>query len=211
MGVTETLCQTITRLTFANLPQQVITVAKRIILDGIAVAVAGAREDGPRIAADHVKELGGTPTSTVIGQGFKTSPVSAAYVNGVSMHVLDYEPMWSPPTHATSPTLPTVLALAEKEGTTGRDIITAFVKACELQGRLRLASRQYEPGKLKFHPPSVVGVMGSVVAASHLLGFTFDQLQTRLGHRRFTRRGRDGECRHDDQGHALWMGGGGGA
>ena len=119
--------------------------------------------------------------STVIGHGFKTSPVSAAYVNGVSMHVLDYEPMWSPPTHAASPTLPTVLALAEMVNASGREVIAAFVKACEIQGRLRLASQQYEPGKLKYHPPGVVGVMGSAVAASHLLQFTTEQLQHALG------------------------------
>ncbi|MGE0679941.1 MAG: MmgE/PrpD family protein [Candidatus Binatia bacterium] len=181
MGITETLCQTITQLTFEHLPQPVVAVAKRIILDGIAVAVAGAQEDGPRIIAEHVRELGGTPVSTVVGHGFKTSPVSAAYVNGVSMHVLDYEPMWSPPTHAASPTLPTVLALAEKEHVSGREVITAFVKACEFQGSLRLASRQYEPGKLKFHPPGIVGVMGSAVAASHLLGFSSEQLRHALG------------------------------
>jgi aconitate decarboxylase len=179
--VTKELCHTIVQLSFDALPSQVVAVAKRIILDGVAVAVAGAREDGPRIAAEHVKELGGTPVSTVIGHDCKTSPVSAAYVNGISMHVLDYEPMWSPPTHATSPTLPTVLALAEMENTAGRDIITAFVKACEIQGRLRLASRQYEPGKLKYHPPGVVGVMGSAVAASHLLCFSAEQLQHALG------------------------------
>lgn len=181
MGVTETLCHTIARLAFADLPQEVVAVAKRIILDGIAVAVAGAQEDGPRIAADHVCELGGTPIATVVGHGFKTSPVFAAYVNGVSMHVLDYEPMWSPPTHATSPTLPSVLALAEKGHVSGREVITAFVKACELQGRLRLASRQYEPGKLKFHPPGVVGVMGATVAAAHILGFSTEQLRHALG------------------------------
>ncbi|MBI3757234.1 MAG: MmgE/PrpD family protein [Deltaproteobacteria bacterium] len=179
--ITKALCQAVVQLSFNALPAQVIAIAKRIILDGVAVAVAGAHEDGPRITAAHVHDLGGTPMSTVIGHGFKTSPVSAAYVNGVSMHVLDYEPMWSPPTHAASPTLPTVLALAEMVNAPGREVITAFVKACEIQGRLRLASRQYEPGKLKYHPPGVVGVMGSAVAASHLLQFTPEQLQHALG------------------------------
>ncbi|MBI3800654.1 MAG: MmgE/PrpD family protein, partial [Deltaproteobacteria bacterium] len=181
MKVTELLCQTIVQTTFDSLPSQVVEVAKRIILDGIAVAVAGAAEDGPRIVAEHVKSLGGTESSTVLGRGFKTSPVSAAYVNGVAMHVLDYEPMWSPPTHATSPTLPTVLALAEVENASGREVIAAFVKACELQGRVRLASQQYTPGKLTYHPPGVVGVMGSVVAAAHLLNFDQPQLQNALG------------------------------
>ncbi len=179
--VTQALCHTIVQLSFDALPSQVVAVAKRIILDGIAVAVAGAHEEGPCIAVEHVSDLGGKPVATVVGHGFKTSPVSAAYVNGISMHVLDYEPMWSPPTHATSPTLPTVLALAEQEGASGQDVITAFVKACEVQGRLRLASHQYEPGKLKYHPPGVVGVIGSAVAASHLLSLKSEQLQNALG------------------------------
>ena len=142
MRATEILCQTITQTTFASLPSQVVEVARQIILDGIAVAVAGSAEDGPHIVAEHVKSLGGTESSTILGHGFKTSPVSAAYVNGIAMHVLDYEPMWSPPTHATSPTLPTVLALAEVENASGREVIVAFVKACEVQGRIRLASQQ---------------------------------------------------------------------
>lgn len=181
MHPTEELCQIITQTTFATLPSPVVEVAKRIILDGIAVAVAGAGEEGPRIVAEHLKSLGAKAVSTVLGQGFKTSPVSAAYVNGIAMHVLDYEPMWSPPTHATSPTLPAVLALAETERATGQEVITAFVKGCEIQGRIRLASQQYEPGHLKYHPPGVVGVMGSAVASAHLLKLDQQQLQNALG------------------------------
>jgi 2-methylcitrate dehydratase PrpD len=181
MHITESLCQSIIQTSFASLPSQIVEVAKQIILDGIAVAVAGSAEDGPRIVAEHVKSLGGTESSTILGHGFKTSPVSAAYVNGIAMHVLDYEPMWSPPTHATSPTLPTVLALAEVENASGREVIAAFVKACEVQGRIRLASQQYTPGKLTYHPPGVVGVMGSAVAASHLLNLNVTQLQNALG------------------------------
>ena len=178
---TEQLCQIITQTTFATLPSLVVEVAKRIILDGIAVAVAGAGEEGPRIVVEHLKSLGANAVSTVLGQGFKTSPVSAAYVNGIAMHVLDYEPMWSPPTHATSPTLPAVLALAETERAIGQEVITAFVKGCEVQGRIRLASQQYEPGHLKYHPPGIVGVMGSAVAAAHLLKLDQQQLQNALG------------------------------
>jgi len=74
-----------------------------------------------------------------------------------------------------------VLALAEVEGASGREVIAAFVKACEMQGRIRLASQQYTPGKLTYHPPGVVGVMGSAVAAAHLLTCDQDQLQNALG------------------------------
>ncbi len=180
-SVTAALCQAIVSTTFEVLPRQVVEIAKRIVLDGIAVAVAGSVEEGSRIVAEHVKSLGGTASSTVFGNRFKTSPVSAAYVNGISMHVLDYEPMWSPPTHATSPTLPVVLALAETEQASGQDVLAAFVKGCEIQGRIRLASQQYTPGELQYHPPGVVGVMGAAVAASHLLALGQAQLQNALG------------------------------
>ena len=181
MSVTEQLCRTLIQTRFETLPPAVVAVAKRIILDGLAVAVAGSLEDGPRIAAEHVKSLGGTPVSTVFGAGFKTSPVSAASVNGIAMHVLDYEPMWSPPTHATSPTLPAVLALAEMEQASGQDVITAFVKGCEVQGRIRLASQQHTPALLKYHPPGIVGVIGSAVASAHVLKLDQLQLQNALG------------------------------
>jgi len=181
MHVTEALCRTIVYTTFDSLSAQVVEVAKQVILDGIAVAVAGSTEAGPRIVAEHVRSLGGKESSSVLGYGFKTSPLFAAYVNGVSMHVLDYEPMWSPPTHATSPTLPAVLALAEAEGAPGREVIAAFVKGCEIQGRIRLASHQYTPATLKYHPPGIVGVMGSAVAAAHLLALDLNQLQNALG------------------------------
>lgn len=181
MNVTEQLSYIITTTTFATLPSDVVAVAKRIILDGIAVAVAGAGEEGPRILADHIRSESAKEVATVLGLGFKTSPVSAAYVNGVSMHVLDYEPMWSPPTHATSPTLPAVLALAESTKASGQEVITAFVKGCEIQGRIRLASQQNAPGHLKYHPPGIVGVMGSAVAAAHLLGLEEQQLRNALG------------------------------
>ncbi len=181
MQVTASLCHTLTQMAFDTLPTEVIQVAKRIILDGIAVAVAGAREQGPTIAAEHVKSQSGKDIATVIGHGFRTSPVLAAYANGISMHVLDYEPMWSPPTHATSPTLPAILALAQERPVSGQEIISAFVKGCELQGHIRLASHQYAPGEFTVHPPSSVGLMGSAVASAHILGLSQEQLQHALG------------------------------
>ena len=60
----------------------------------------------------------------VIGFGFKTSPVQATYVNGSSMHVLDFEPMWSPANHQLSTSLPGILALAEYRDIDGREAAT---------------------------------------------------------------------------------------
>lgn len=181
MGITETFCRNIAACEFAALDARTLEAAKRLILDGIAVAVAGSHEEAPNILAAHLMEFGCAERCTAIGFAFRTSPVHAAYLNGASMHVLDYEPMWSPPNHATSTTLPAVLALAEAIGAGGREVLTALVKGCEVQGRLRVASGQIEPRDLVFHPPGVVGVMSSAAAAGHLLRLDADRLRHALG------------------------------
>ena len=181
MGITGMLCGILERISAESLPPSAIAAARTLILDGIAVGVAGSRESAPRILAAHLRELGGTEQATAINFAFRTSVVSAAYLNGASMHVLDYEPMWNPPNHATSTTLPAVLALAELTGASAMELITALVKGVEAQGRLRVASRQYEPRDLVFHPPGVVGVIGSAVAAAHLLRLDAVQLGNAIG------------------------------
>ena len=158
---------------------------KSLLIDGLAVASAGATEDGPRILAEMTRSEGAKPVASVIGMGFATSAPSAARINGVSMHVLDFEPMWNPPNHVLSTILSALLALAEKlegEGKQpqGRALLRALGKGVEAQGRLRVASKQYEPAKLLFHPPGVVGPIASAAACGTLLGLDARQLSTAM-------------------------------
>ncbi len=166
--------------TSSSLDDQAIAAVRLLIADGIAVAVAGSVEEAPGIVAAHVQDMGCREESSVWSFGFRTSPSQAAYANAVSMHVLDFEPMSSPPTHAVSPTLPVALALGEMLKANGREIVTACAKGFEMQGRVLLAS-SHERGALPFHTPGVVGVMGSAVAASHLLRLEPKQIQHALG------------------------------
>ena len=167
-------------VTFETLDDKTVAAVKLLIADGIAVAVAGSTEAAPRLVAEHIRGMGCREEASVWGFGFKTAPVHAAYANAVSMHVLDFEPMSSPPTHAVSPTLPVALALVEAMRATGRDIVAACAKGFEMQGRVLLASA-HDRGSLPFHTPGVVGVMGSTVAASHLLQLDPAQLRNALG------------------------------
>jgi aconitate decarboxylase len=158
-----------------------------LLLDGLAVAVAGAAaERGPGLMAAQARSESPDGPSTVIGQGFSTSVVNAARVNGMAMHVLDYEPMWNPPNHALSPLLPALLALAEKReqqggGPQGRIVLRAIAKGVEAQGRLRLASGQIEPAKLSLHPPGAVGPLASALACGEMLGLDDERLAAAVG------------------------------
>jgi hypothetical protein len=119
MPVSQDLSVLISQAEFRSLPSEAVEVAKTVILDGLGVTLAGPVEPPARIVAEYTREMGGTPHCSVWSQGFKTSPVMAAFANGVAGHVLDYEVMWHPATHATSPTLPGILALAESQQRSG--------------------------------------------------------------------------------------------
>lgn len=182
MGTTEVLARHIVETTYDSLPAEVVRAAKDVILDGVGVMLAGSREEPPRIVADYAREMGGAPRCTVFGFGFKTSPPMAAFVNGISGHVLDYEPMWHPATHATSPTLPSILALAETHDVSGKDAITALAVAFEVQGRLRLGGfRAEQIERNGFHPPGTVGPLGAAAAGAVLLRLDVQQTRWALG------------------------------
>ena len=181
MGLTRDLCVIIHGTSSTALGAECVDRVKQAIADGIAVALAGCREPPVAIGAEHARSLGGAPQASVWGWGFKASVVQAACINAMATHVLDFEPMWSPPTHAVSPTVPVAFALAETRAVTGGQIITAVAKGLEIQGRLQFAGDQYIPEKLKFHPPGVAGVFGSAVVASTLLGLDVEGLQHALG------------------------------
>jgi 2-methylcitrate dehydratase PrpD len=179
--VTAQFCESIGEITAERLSTEVLSAVRSLILDGIAVAIAGSRERAPTILAQHLRDLSYSGQSTVLNFGFKSNAVGAAFVNGASMHVLDYEPMWNPPTHALSTTLPTVLALGEALALAGPELTVALTKGIEAHCRLRLASRQYEPRGLRFHPPGIAGPIGSAVAAAHLLRLDAEQLRNAIG------------------------------
>lgn len=179
-NATARLSAQISQITFDALDQATIAAVKRLLADGVAVAIAGSTEAAPTIVADYVREMAGNPVASVWGGGFKTTPGNAAYANAVSMHVLDFEPMSNPSTHAVSPTVPVAFALAEARHADGREIIAACAKGFEIQGRLLLAANP-KRGSLPFHTPGVIGVMGSAVAASHLLNLEPSQLANALG------------------------------
>src|SRR4029078_1452429 len=77
---------------FAGFPAEAIAIAKRCIIDGLGVLLAGSTH--PAGAIVHAPVEGADPRrdATVLGpMPFKTSAASAALVNGTSGHALDWD------------------------------------------------------------------------------------------------------------------------
>lgn len=180
-SVTAQILARIEAMTFERFPAELLVAVRMLVLDGIAVAVAGARlERAPTILADYLDAQCGSGEVSALGLGRQYSASSAALLNASSMHVLDFEPIWRPATHALSPVLGAILALAEQEQQGGRELTTALVRGIEIQGWLREAG-DAESRDLRFHPPGVVGPIGAAMACSTLLGFARDDTANALG------------------------------
>src|ERR687885_2793583 len=73
-------------------PPAVQHLAKRSILDGLGLALAGQVAETGRLVAAHLADLGcaGGP-STVLGTATRLPPRFAAFANGVAIHADDYD------------------------------------------------------------------------------------------------------------------------
>jgi 2-methylcitrate dehydratase PrpD len=169
-------------LSYADLPDDVRMLARQCVLDYVACTLAGAREELTSIVLAEMQEQGGAPVATVIGHSVRLPVMSAALVNGSASHALDFDDVNMAMTgHPSVVLLSALLALAEERGSSGRDVMTAFVAGYELQCRLGLLLAPGHYNGLGFHATGTLGSFGAAAACAHLLGLDAEQFATALG------------------------------
>lgn len=170
-------------------PADVRAKAVEHIVDGVAVMLAGSRTDCAQKLADYVGERCGSPSSTVIGFGFKSSASDAALVNGTSGHADDYDDtqlstapdrIYGLMTHPTVPVLAAALAIGEVTGCSGRELVEAFIVGFEVECKIAEAIKpdHYRRG---FHSTGTIGAFGAFAASGRLLGLGELELRHALG------------------------------
>ena len=181
-GLTRALAEQARTLTYADLPIDVRKLARQCLLDYVACTLAGSKDELAGILLAEMQEQGGAPTATVIGHGARLPVLSAALVNGAASHALDYDDVnLSMTGHPSVVLLSALLALAEERGSSGTDVMTAFVAGYELQCRLGLALAPGHYNTLGFHATGTLGSFGAAAACAHLLGLDEAQFATAMG------------------------------
>ena len=175
MGATEERLATFVTETSAEaIPPEAFSKAGNAAFDCLGVTLAGAAQPLGRMITAFVEEEEAAPVSTVIGSSVRTSPYMAALANGTLGHALDYDDMGGFG-HPSVALLPTALALGEKLGASGRDILEAYIIGFEAACHLRNGS-SYVQGIRGFHNTAVFGTIGATAVAARLLGL--DRRQT---------------------------------
>ena len=180
-GATESLARFAIETKTSSVPSDVVHAARRAILDTIGVALAGSVEPVSRIIADHARDQGGATESAIWGTSKRVGALNAALANGTSAHALDFDDTHEAMRgHPSVPVLPAVIAMGERLGASGADVLAAFAIGVEVECKLgRLAG--YEPYDRGWHVTATHGVVGATVAAGRLAGLSIDQMCQAIG------------------------------
>ena len=182
--VTAKAARWVAGLRYEDIPDDVIEFAKRSILDGIGCAVRGLGMEAGALILTYAEGLGnGAPEAAIWGSGLRVPSRVAGLVNGTSAHVPNIGDSFNAhPVHTNYLMPQAAIAVAEKEGFTGRDVIVACVAGIEVCLRAALATHVSDEGGY-FHPDGrgwqatgVVGAIGTSVTVGKLLGLDEERM-----------------------------------
>jgi 2-methylcitrate dehydratase PrpD len=169
MTVARTLATFLTQVPYANLPPQTVEHAAMLIASTIASAAWGSGITSATIMRALARERGGTPDASIWFDAGPRLPVAdVAQVNAVmSDAAASDDSDLRNIVHAGTPLVATSLAMAERTGASGQEVLAAIVLGYEAAGRIGEA---ITPGfrSRGFHG-CLVAIFASAVATARLL------------------------------------------
>ncbi len=187
-GITEELAAFVETIRFEDFPREAQHIGKRCIIDGIGVILAGAAEPCALIVRDYILSMGGVKESSFLGEGKKRAPAHlAALVNGTAGHAMDWDdtalsasPDRSVLLHPTLQPLTAGLAVGEKLGVSGRDLLTAFLTGFEVECKIA-ESIHPDHWARGFHTSNTCGIFGATATVSKLMGLPANRVRSAFG------------------------------
>ncbi len=175
---------------YVDLPEEVVALGKKHILDGLGLALSGSAAKSGALVRRYLAPFAGArgASASVIGAELRLAPRFAAFANGVGIHADDYDDtqlamakdrVYGLLTHPTAPALPAALAVAERDGRSGKDLMAAYHVGVEVECKIAEAidPRHYQQG---FHSTATCGTFAAAAAAANLLAFPTETIRRAL-------------------------------
>jgi 2-methylcitrate dehydratase PrpD len=175
----------------SDLPAEVIDRARYFLLDYLACAIRGSREESSAAVQRMIQRLGANGCATVIGTRIRTIPGLAAMANGAAAHGIEQDDTHSGGSiHLGATMYSAALALAETmPETSSETFLGAVVAGFEAAARIAMAVQPKEHYALGFHMTPTCGVFGAAITSAKLLGLTWSKRTPPWGLREAWRRG----------------------
>lgn len=170
----------------AALPADCRRAVQRLVLDTTGCALGGLATESGRILVQLARSQGGTPEATLYGEGIRLPAASAAYALSHAANALDADECLQFRTHLACCIVPSSLALAEREGTTGLETLAAIAVGFEVAARICLALPFYavsDSDEIAVTPIQgySAGAFGVAAAAGRIFGLDGAQLRHAFG------------------------------
>lgn len=170
-------------LSLDRLPKEVLEKAKTSMVNGIGIGIACYGYEYGRMAREAIKaeEMGiaKEKSATIFCDGAKVSVMGAAFANAALFHGRAQEDTLGS-SHTGTVITPAALAIAEREGCPGKEVIPAIVAGYELVGALDREMSAYTTPR-GFRASPCFGIFGSAAAASKLFKLSEEQTINALG------------------------------
>ncbi len=179
-GSTRAVVEFVTSARLDSFPPDVILQAKRCLIDGFAMILAGSKVEGSEIVRHYVKAVSKADgVASILGpERMRASAPFAALANGASGHAMDFDDtqLSTTPdrtygllTHPTIPALSSALAVAEERQASGAAFLEAFLTGFEVECKIAEAidPDHYRRG---FHSTATAGTFAGAGGSARLLG-----------------------------------------
>jgi len=179
MDVTAKIARFVVDTKYETIPSKAIETAKLALRDCLGVALAGSKEEDAKICAEIARQEDAKEESTVIGQGFKSSALQAAFANGTAAHAMDFDHSFTLMGQPTAPIIPALFSLGDSLGISGRQLLEAYAAGFEVTAKLAYSLRDTKHDA--WHAPSTLGSFGAAAGCAKLLGLSASQIEMALG------------------------------
>ena len=178
---TEVLAGFAASLKYDDLPERAREHCKNLLLDTLACAVAGHHGEETEQVAALASTLAQSSESSVIG-GDRLSLAGATLLNGYLITAVTMCDIHrSTLTHVTPEVVPPALAIAERDGSSGRDLLVALAAGFETTTRIGVGLDYPAFRARGWHGPGVIGPFGGAAAVGRLRGFDRDTMAKAFG------------------------------
>jgi 2-methylcitrate dehydratase PrpD len=155
--------------------------AHRTFLNWLGCAIGAARHEAVESALAAVHMLSPAPQATLAGRAERVDMASAALINGISSHTFDFDDTHLKTIiHPAGPVASAVMALAETQNSSGRQVLDALVLGIDVACRMGnlVYPEHYDRG---WHITGSTGTLGAAAACARLLGLNAQQTAMALG------------------------------
>jgi 2-methylcitrate dehydratase PrpD len=183
-SVTEQIANWVESATYSSIPQVGIDRVKERVIDSLAVMFAGMSVDTGQIISEWVRDIGAREESSVVASDLRTTAAFATLVNATAGHALEYDDTAVFSGHYANPVTAAALAVGEKLGASGEEVVLAWMTGYEVIAAVAKATNTPKGNSLLvngFFNQGFYPVFGVAALAGKLMGLDAWQIRMAFG------------------------------